>query len=164
MSEIQNDSSDEKIVSAAEKFSSKVKNPERSIEGWCVIIVNLPDEATQEDILDQISDHLSFGAENDMEALDESSKNISSAQPILSVQLNLDRKTGWTKGYSLVEFDRREHAVAVIEACKQGEVEIGGKKIDADFAFVVNDRQKAQKKSKSSEEQSLEEKERELPM
>jgi RNA-binding protein 8A len=86
--------------------------PLQSIEGWIVIVTGVHPEASEDDILDKFSE---FG-------------------DVKNIHVNLDRRTGFVKGYALVEFDNYEDARSAIRT-------MNGKTIldqivHVDWAFV----------------------------
>ena len=58
------------------------KGPIKSIEGYIIIVTNISEEAQEEDILDIFGQ---FGV-------------------VRNIHVNLDRLTGFAKGYALLEF------------------------------------------------------------
>lgn len=55
---------------------------------------------------------------------------------VMNLHLNLDKLTGYAKGYALVEFKSIGDAFEVLETHKQKKIEVLGRTIDIDFAFV----------------------------
>eukprot|EP00803_Ostreobium_quekettii_P004563 evm.model.scf_3924.1 EVM.evm.TU.scf_3924.1 scf_3924:6864-7582(-) len=85
-----------------------------AIEGWVIFVTGIHEEARDEDLHEQFAE---FG-------------------DIKNLCLNLDRQTGFVKGYALIEYTEREQAEAAVR--QMNDQEILGQAIKVDFAFSNN--------------------------
>ena len=95
--------------------SDSGRGPQKSMEGWVIFVRGVHEEAAEEDVLDSFSD---FG-------------------DVRKIDLNLDRHSGFVKGYALVEYEEYEQASEAIK--EMNGKELLGKTIQVDWAFLKDD-------------------------
>ncbi|KAG1452182.1 hypothetical protein G6F56_007887 [Rhizopus delemar] len=91
---------------------SDVSEPVRSIEGWVIVVRGLHEETDEDSLHERF---MEFGA-------------------VKTVHLNLDRQTGYVKGYAFIEFESRKEAEVAVEQADG--LEYLGEVIKVDYAFV----------------------------
>ncbi|OQR87108.1 RNA binding protein [Achlya hypogyna] len=93
---------------------------EKSVEGYVLFVSNVHEEAQEEDLLDAFQD----------------------IADVANIHLNLDRRTGFVKGYALLEFKTAEDATQVIK--EMNNKELMGQEIKVDWAFVKEQSERRQ--------------------
>jgi RNA-binding protein 8A len=95
-----------------DEISQCTYGPIRSVEGWVVFVTNLHDETREDDLSDAFAE---YGT-------------------VQMVKMNYDRRTGYGKGYALVEFQRRNEAQDCINRMHGSK--FMGRTIQVHWAFV----------------------------
>ncbi|CAN6674215.1 hypothetical protein TRVA0_050S00980 [Trichomonascus vanleenenianus] len=84
----------------------------KSIEGWVIVVTNLHEEVSEEDVIDFFYE---FG-------------------DVKNIRMNLDGQTGYVKGYAFIEYATSDEAEAAV--AEANGTEFLGRILEVDFAFV----------------------------
>jgi len=107
---------------AFESYVEEKSGPVKSVEGWIVFVSNVHEEAQEDDILDKFGEH----------------------GQVKNIHVNLDRRTGFVKGYALIEYAQRQEAQKAIEEIHG--THLFGQAVNVSWAFTNDNKERRQKK------------------
>ncbi|CAD7966799.1 unnamed protein product [Amoebophrya sp. A25] len=97
----------------------------KSVEGWVIVIAGIHEETQEEDIYERFSE---YGA-------------------IKNMHLNLDRRSGYVKGYCFLEYEHKDEAALAIR--EQHGAAMLGEKMVVSWAFTKGDPSKSKKRKRT---------------
>eukprot|EP01130_Rhizamoeba_saxonica_P003645 TRINITY_DN151_c0_g2_i1.p2 TRINITY_DN151_c0_g2~~TRINITY_DN151_c0_g2_i1.p2 ORF type:complete len:112 (-),score=29.37 TRINITY_DN151_c0_g2_i1:29-364(-) len=99
-----------------DRLDDSIFGPIKSIEGWVIIVTNLHEEATVQDLSDRFSE---FGE-------------------IQNIELPQNRRTGYITGYCLIAYENKSEAEDAIE--EMNGAEFMEQTLVVGFAFVYEEK------------------------
>ncbi|ORX54567.1 RNA-binding domain-containing protein [Hesseltinella vesiculosa] len=103
---------------------SNEREPERSVEGWVVFVRGVHEEADEDALTEYFAE---FGT-------------------VKNVNLNLDRRTGFVKGYAFIEYESRREAQTAIEEADGSK--FLGQTLQVSYAFLEAPEQRVERKDR----------------
>lgn len=99
-------------AAAAAAVKAEDGQPDRSKEGWIIFVTGVHNEAQEEDVRDMFADY----------------------GEVTNINVNLDRKSGFVKGYAIIEYAEKEEAQAAIDGANG--TDLLGQTVAVGWAFV----------------------------